>query len=228
MSLTIESLIDYIAAVGALGTASYGLVDATKAGPKGGISRVGFRFIQRALQPFENALMQIDDTAPYAAIQANWINAVPKADQKLATRNLIRLGLTEANATTMAAKMPSIDSHGFAAAVAAVRGGQPLTDVQLDLLGRFDAIIDSRLDAAYERADQRYRNIARLSAGFTAVVLALAGQATLMATGNLSFNTGSFMQAFLVGLVAVPMAPVAKDLTSALTTAISAFKASKS
>lgn len=38
-----------IAAVGALGTAAFGLVDSFKALPGGGISRSGFKFIRAAI-----------------------------------------------------------------------------------------------------------------------------------------------------------------------------------
>ncbi|WP_394890517.1 hypothetical protein ACG873_03825 [Mesorhizobium sp. AaZ16] len=52
-----------IAATAALGTASFGLVDASKA-LRGGISNVGFGFIRKALQPFQAALKLIDDKDP--------------------------------------------------------------------------------------------------------------------------------------------------------------------
>ncbi len=43
-----------IAAVGALGTAAAGVVDAFKSLPGGGISNAGFGFIEEAAQPFFN------------------------------------------------------------------------------------------------------------------------------------------------------------------------------
>lgn len=211
-----------IPAVGALGTAAFGLVDSSKAF-RGGISNVGFRFITDALEPFRAALEQIDDQAPFATVKANWINAMAKADQKAAARNLIRLGLNPGTAPVLAEQLPGIDGAELATAVAAITTGQELSQQQLELLGRFDAFVDSRLDAAFERADQKYRNVARVTAGLVAILLAWCGQATSL--DSLTMSWQDFASALLIGVVAVPMAPIAKDLTSAITTAVSAFKA---
>lgn len=211
-----------IPGVAALGTAAFGLVDGSKAF-RGGISNVGFPFISNALEPFRAALEQIDDQAPFATIKANWINAVPKADQKMAARNLIRLGLNPDTAPVLAEQLPGIDGAELAKAVAAITMGQELAQQQLDLLGRFDAFVDSRLDAAFERADQKFRNVARVTAGLVAIILAVLGQAA--SVGTVWMEGTQLSAALLVGIVAVPLAPIAKDLTSAITTAVSAFKA---
>jgi len=44
---TLSTLPTVIAATGALGTAAFGLVDACKVLPGGGISRAGFKFIRQ-------------------------------------------------------------------------------------------------------------------------------------------------------------------------------------
>jgi hypothetical protein len=76
-----------IAAIGALGTAAFGLVDASKA-LWGGPSNLGFGFIKECLEPFANALAVADTSGVHGrdtflnTLKANWLNGVPMADQK--------------------------------------------------------------------------------------------------------------------------------------------------
>lgn len=82
--------------------------------------------------------------------------------------------------------------------------------------------IEATLDAAFEAAEQQYRNVSRVLAGLVCVGLALVAQALM--PGD---QPGDYLLAVTVGLLAVPLAPVAKDLTSALSTAMRALKASR-
>ena len=89
-----------VVAIGALGTASFGLVDASKVFG-GGASNFGYGHIKHALAPFSDALKNAEhDWA--LTIRANWINGMPKEDQKAAAKSLIRLGLTSKNVGKMA------------------------------------------------------------------------------------------------------------------------------
>jgi hypothetical protein len=214
---TLGDLGTTIAAIGALGTASFGLVDATKV-YRGGVSNIGFGFIKDAVEPFRPALELVNPHDPYAVILANWLNGVPKDIQKATVKSLIRLGLTPALAPQLAAATPSVDAVVLQAAATSVAAGLPLTSQQIDQLGRFDAILDARMDTGFERADQKYRNVAKVLAACFAVLLALAGAWWIKA---------DFAVAFFVGLIATPLAPIAKDLSSALGTAVSALKAVK-
>jgi hypothetical protein len=107
------------------------------------------------------------------------------------------------------------------------------------------------LDAAFERADQAYRNRARLVAAAIAILLAQGAAFIYDAEhadsariedrvgplwelakplGRMIFAIGpeTHFIALLVGLLAVPVAPIAKDLTTSLSTAVNALKASRS
>jgi len=210
------------AATAALGTAASGLVDATKAF-EGGVSNIGFAFIGEALKPFEAALKLIDAHNPLGTVRANWLNGVGKPEQKAAAKNLIRLGLTADTAESMAKDLPSVDGASLKAAATKIASGTTLTDDEVSLLARFDSIVEARLDAAYERADQKYRNVARVAAAVVAMVLSVAG--AIFIAGSAA--TADYVTAVFVGFLATPLAPVSKDLMSALTTAVSAFKAAK-
>jgi hypothetical protein len=70
------------------------------------------------------------------------------------------------------------------------------------------------LDEGYERADQRYRNAAKVLAGAFSIVLALFG----------GWIVGSNpLLALFVGIIAVPLAPIAKDLSRTLQAAVKAL-----
>ncbi len=209
-----------LSAVAALGTASFGLVDATKPF-NGGISNVGYHFISSALAPFEPALKTINAEQPYAVVKANWLNGMGKTEQKAAARNLIRLGFNARTAATISGHVLPNDGPLLAEIARKMESGETPGETELAVLARFDAIIDARLDAAFERAEQKFRNTSRVAAAAIAIILAELG-AAVVAT---DFGPSHFALAFLIGLVAVPVAPIAKDLSSAISTAAGAFKA---
>jgi hypothetical protein len=207
-----------LSAIAAIGTASFGLMDATKA-IKGGISNWGYGFINEALKPVEPILQGLGLAAKDLP-KANWINGVPKADQKMAIREMISLGLTESNARNLDASLIAVDPTELATAAGKARRGEMLTEPELAVVARFNAMIDLHLDAAFERADQRFRNASRLGAAVLAVFLSQAAAFTVLEGSDLE----RVVVGLVVGLVAVPLAPVAKDVTSAITTAVAAFK----
>ena len=80
-----------LAAIGALGTAAYGLVDVTKVF-YGGVSRAGFGYIKKALKPFELALIAAGGADWSKTLFAHWINGTSLDDQKAVAKSLIHLG----------------------------------------------------------------------------------------------------------------------------------------
>jgi hypothetical protein len=218
-----------IAAIGGLGTASFGLVDATKAFD-GGFSNFGFGSVKRALAPFAPALTHANADW-LLTIRANWINGVPKEDQKAAARSLIRLGLCSANAAALA-PAGHVDPKRLADIVASIESGGALKTEDANVLGRFNGAIDAAMDAGFERGDQEYRNACRLGAAVTAVVLSVWAGALASAHGVMGdalplekyWFSDQFGAAVLAGLIAVPLAPMAKDLASSLQAAAKAVK----
>jgi hypothetical protein len=223
-----DNVANIIAAIAALGTAAFGIVDAAK--PFwGGPSNFGFGHIKKALAPFDTALKDgIAEGVAWTTLKSNWLNGVALADQKAAAKALIRLSVSPATATVLA-NATKLNATTFATVAAKIRDGTPLVDQEVSLLGEFDAVVSAILDAGYERADQKYRNTAKFLAAIVAIVLAwIAGDVIYTNTGQTPadgyVNSNLFWLAFLVGLVAVPIAPVAKDLTTALVSAVSVLK----
>ena len=213
-----------LAGLGALSTAAFGLLDSTKAF-WGGASNIGCGHIRSALTPFSAALDNaLGSDGWWPVVRASWVGGVAKADQKAKAQALIKLGLNSANAPQVA-QASHVNATALTAAIVKLEKGTKLTDADLNVLGRMNATIDALLDAAYEAADQQYRNWCRVLAG--AICLGLAYVAWLLWKGTTGENPPDLWTVLAVGLLAVPLAPVAKDLTGALSSAMNALKAAK-
>ncbi len=208
------------AAVGGLGTAAFGLVDATK-GLGGGINHVGFKGIRNTVSrltpasPTSNAMSQ---DKILATLQANWFNGIDIGSQKAIAKSLIKLNLSPANASALAAET-GVDADALKTVAAKIAAGTALTQSESDVLARFDFIVTALLDETYQRSDQQYRNATRALAMAIAILLSLAGAYTL--------KTGNYLEALLIGILATPLAPIAKDLSTALATAVNAMQVIK-
>jgi hypothetical protein len=178
LSGQLGNILNFLSATAGLGTAAMGLVDATKAW-NGGPSNFGFSHIERALDRF--LVAQTPDVGQASALgkaqiietlKANWLNGVPKADQKAKAKALIHLGLTQGNARALAAAA-NVNGDLLASLAAKTATGDAPTQAELAVLGQFDAVLMAVLDVAYERGDQLYRNGSKAFAMVISTVLAV-------------------------------------------------------
>lgn len=208
-----------ILAIGSLGTAAYGVVDAIKC-LGGGISNSGFAYIRKTVTPFFPSLGQtrgaLELSSVLDTLRANWLNGMSLADQKSVAKALIKLNL-DANTASAMASAAGVSS----ADLVAVAGKLPkagttegtLTDGETNAYGRFDLLVSALLDQGYQRADQFYRNSAKLLAVPVAVILAVLGA---WALDGANFDCAEAGKAIVGGLLATPLAPIAKDLSTAI------------
>jgi hypothetical protein len=218
----IQGLPQYITAIGGLGTAAFGLVDATK--PVTGVNHIGFSGIRAAVTaltpsatgPGANAM---PPGKLLATLQANWINGTDLGSQKSIAKSLIKLNLSAGNASAVAAAT-GVDSVVLTAVATSIAEGTPLSSTESDVYGRFDLIVTALLDEAYQRSDQVYRNWTRALAGVVAVLLSVTGWLMLYGADN----PKGIGTSVLIGLLATPLAPIAKDLTSALASAVNTLQ----
>ena len=229
--MNVSSITADIAAVGALGTAAFGLVDSFKALPGGGISRSGFKFIRAAIEKLTPPVPSLDKTelsrdSILYTLQSQWINGVAMSNQISIAKSLIKLRLTPATAPALAAAT-GVNAALLAQVAAKIEAGNSagFTPQETDAYGRFDLLLNTLLDQAYQRADQRYKNAARAMAVPVAVVLAVVG--AYLVFGGQHFTGGDLAVAILAGLISTPIAPVAKDIASAVSTAAQAFQVGK-
>jgi hypothetical protein len=226
MAFDAVSIGSTVAAIGALGTAAFGLVDALKTLPSGGISNAGYVFIEQALQSFFQ-----DQTRKAAAgdlkrlfdtLHGNWINGTAVADQKAIAKSLIKLRLNETTADAFA-KATGVDPAILKAVGDKMSNGTPLESRETNVLGRFDLALTAILDDGYQHADQRYRNSSKLAAMAISIVLAvLGGLAIYTGSGAAYLGSPEMWQSFIAGLLATPLAPITKDLASALSAGVKA------
>lgn len=211
-----------LAGLSALSTASSGLLDASKAFG-GGVSNIGFKYLEEKLQPFEPALKAAVGDDWLEVVRSNWIAGMPRVQQTATMQSLVRLGLRTKTAPDIA-KRCDVKEAELLSAASKFATGKRLTAEEVAVLKRVNDYVDALLNAAYERADEKYRNACRLLAGLIAVALAIVGRQLLWSTGH----RPGFWVAVAVGILAVPLSPVAKDLSSSLSTAVKAFKAAQS
>jgi hypothetical protein len=212
----LQSLPQIITAIGALGTAAFGLVDASKA--LGGVNHIGFGAIKKTVTSLtpgnpSNAMSQDRITA---TLKANWFNGTDLGSQKAIAKSLIKLNLNADNAAALAAAT-GVDPAVLKTIATKIAAGTALASTEGDVYARFDLIVTALLDETYQRSDNVYRNWMRAIAAIVAVGLAIAGGYILSPTPN---NWESLM----VGLLATPLAPIAKDLSTALATAVNTLQ----
>lgn len=209
------NLSEIVLAIGALGTAAYGVVDVSK-GFWGGVSNRGFGDIKDAVSrfivPSSAGKSGLSLTSVLATLKANWLNGMALGDQKAVAKALVKLNLNSASAGIMA-DATGVDKDALTRVATKLSTGEALTTVETDAYGRFDLLLTAVLDQGYQRGDQRYRNSAKLLAVPVAVGLALLGAWAISPQALSSLDA---WRAVIGGLLATPLAPVAKDLASAI------------
>lgn len=219
---SLGKILEYIAAAGAIGTAAYGLVDTSKA-VNGGISNLGFGSIRAAVQSLVGAEtaagVVFGPTEIIETLRANWLNGVTKANQKAAAKALIRLMLKPGTVEAMA-RATGVNAEHLQTAVQHLHDDADITPQDIKVLGTFDVVVSATLDLGYERGDQVYRNAAKAAAAVVAIVLAVVG--SYFVFGGLNTIASWLPLAILIGGVATPLAPIAKDLSTSLNAAVKA------
>jgi hypothetical protein len=215
-----------VLAIGALGMAAFGIVEALKWTRLG---EAGFAAIVKGLGPLMNTLKSAYGPAFEALLRAQY-----RGDNKELARVIrqgVRVGLTPDNAGEAADFLQVASAEDLKAVAAALKEGSALSDAQRNMLGRFELAVDARIDAALTLAQSHYAGTQRCAASLIAVAIALVAGIWMRGTqanftGPITFRTFSpvLLQSLLVGIAAVPVAPIAKDLVSALQAATTAIR----
>lgn len=238
LSQSLGNISKFMAAAGALGTAAFGLVDSSKA-IAGGMSNPGFGYIRRQVDRIigkearkSGGAGGLSNADILATLRANWLNGVAKSDQKAAAKSLIRMSITPENAEQLA-NATGVDAAALRDVAQRIRDGEQLTQKEINVVGRLDTVVSALLDLGYERADQFYRNSAKLAATLVAMALAAVAGGLIFYSSDPNpdlyryVGSSDFLLALLVGAISTPLAPVAKDLSTALSTAVKAVSAAK-
>ena len=216
----IDSLGPAVAAAGALGTASFGIVEALKWTPLGA---AGFGQIRSYLGPELEGALQI----AYGPDFARLLRAQYRQDsahQSIVGKSLrqgVRIGLTPENAPGIAGFLGTIDPTELKAAATAVQEGHDLTDPHRAAIGRFELAADARISSALSRAQDVYLGTVRSAASVLSIVMA---EVAALMLGSSTGGPPMWMVGLLIGIVAVPLAPIANDVVGALQAATKALR----
>lgn len=232
-SMTIEltsagTLATMVLATGALGTASFGVVDGLKWTRLG---ESGFPTIKKLLGPeLMRALHYAYGKGYEEFLRAQYRDGRGKGEIGRTLRQGIRIGLynmSDVDIDKLVAQLPGVNADALKAAAKVLKSGEttPPTDEQRQALARFELAVDARIDAALALAEDRYVGAARGAASIFSVVFALIVGFILGLSGG---GIGSLWQtvglSVLIGIAAVPVAPVAKDVATALSSAEQALR----
>jgi hypothetical protein len=198
----LDTLPAIVTAIGGLGTAAFGIVDATKVF-NGGANHIGFSGIKAAVTALTppstgSEAKGLTQAKILDTLEANWFNGTDLASQKAIAKALIKLNVSPANAVALA-EATGVDPTALTA-------------------------------IANSMADQVYRNGTRALATGVALVLSLVGGITLHLHGEATTASSwsiDIAESLLVGLLATPLAPIAKDVSTALATAVNTLQAVK-
>jgi hypothetical protein len=223
-----QQLPQIITAIGGLGTAAFGLVDSTKVF-WGGVNRIGFSRIAEQVKGLTPgaAASGLTQSTIVDTLKANWYNGTDLSSQKAIAKSLIKVGLHPENAAELA-KATGVDAVVLGSVAACIASGTTLTPEQSDVFSRFDFILTAMLDEVYQHGDQRYTNGTRVVAMIFASALAFIGGWTLLGVSFAKYlNSNGMWLALVSGLLATPLAPIAKDISSALAQAVNTMQSLK-
>jgi len=211
---------EMVAATGALGVAAMGIVEALKVLPVG---QIGFGKLRQLLGVEHMKSISLAYGDGYEQLLASMYRKDRSGKElRRALRQGLRLGLTEDNAPALQREINVLSVEQLTALAAKIQAGEELADEQRSQLARYELAVDSRIDAALALADTRYTAWLRLMAMGVAVILA-AVAAFFMQPDTQGGDI--WIMAAIVGLAAVPLAPVAKDVSRALQEATRAIGA---
>ena len=206
----LDNLPATILAVGALGTAAFGIVEGLKRWSV--IGDAGFGTIMRILGPILAALRGAYGPDAEALLRAQYRGDSQELGRLV--RQGARLGLSAENAEELAASLDVVPGAALRDAAAAVVAGSDLTPEQRNVIGRFEIAVDARIEAATTLAQAQYSGTMKIAASIVAIALALLVGWRLCV---------DLLHALVVGLAAVPLAPIAKDVAAGLRAAAQAM-----
>lgn len=233
------TLLTFIASAGALGTASFGIVEAFKGGNLG---LAGFSAIKNSLTALKAAFKVAYGDGYLEFFKDQYREKRTTGPLRKTIRQGARIGLNPDNAAEIASAVGNaVPPEDLVAVAQALVAGDELTPDQMRDLGRFELALDARIDACFSRAEIRYRTAMQKAASLVSIGLALVVAVALIGFGEVQTGAGVadgdtqafasvpavILTALIIGVIAVPIAPIAKDVTKAITAVTKALKGGK-
>lgn len=204
-------------AAGALGTVAFGIVEALKWWRFG---EYGYDALIAHLGSLRSTLEEVYSAPLLDEVLRTLYRGNPD-DLTRALRQGVRAGLTTKSAANVAQGIPTLDKDILVAAADAIQSGQELTTEQRSVLGKYELMADAKIDGSLAVAQGHYAGKLRLTAAAFAIMLALfIGGVQFFADGQ---NVTLLGRALLIGVLAVPVAPITHDLVDVIQSVASAI-----
>lgn len=214
-----ENLGELVLATGALGVAAFGIVEGLKWTRLG---QSGFKKIEQTLgADLMGAFQQAYGANSLDLLKAQYGTGRGTGDLPRTLRQGARIGLKSDNVAAIGYQVGVVDIARLADVVGKLESGTALSDEEKSILGRFELAVDARIEAALALAERSYRGAMRMSAFVFSIILAFSVTWMLKNEG-VQVN---WLVPFIVGVAAVPLAPIAKDVSKAIQSAAKAVRA---
>jgi hypothetical protein len=214
-----DNLGNLVLATGALGVAAFGIVEGLKWTRLG---QSGFKKIEKTLGPdLMEAFQRAYGANSLDLLKAQYGTGRGAGDLPRTLRQGARIGLKSDNVAAIGYQVGVVDIAKLTDVVRKLESGTALSDAEKSVLGRFELAVDARIEAGLALAEQSYRGAMRMAAFVFSIILAF------FVTGMLK-NEGvsvNWLVPFIVGVAAVPLAPIAKDVSKAIQSAAKAVRA---
>lgn len=225
------NLVDIILAAGALGTASFGIVEGLKGGEWLKVGSIGFKKIPAELGPgVMHALEVAYGSNVNHYLESLFRNSKNTGELSKTIRQGARIGLTKELASELAESVGVVSKDKLVLVAQKLHSGKELDQEERSALGRYELALDSRIDAALANANTKYISGVRKTASAISILISLVVGITLAFTqvpegaSYLDLKIAILIQALVIGIVAVPIAPIAKDIVSAIQSVSKSFK----
>ena len=212
------SLSNMVLATGAVGVAAMGITEGFKSVK---VTPMGFNKLEEEINWATDALKISYGDDYRKMIMSLYRNGRRKGDLPRVLRQGVRIGMDENTAKTMANVVGGVSPERLSEVAAKLKSGEELNPIQRNILGRFEVAADARIDAAFSLAERAYANIIRYRASQVALALSISAAIAL------DRSASGFLTAIIVGLTAVPIAPIAKDVAKGFQSATKAIGARK-
>jgi hypothetical protein len=212
-----------IGAIVGVGIAAFGIVDFLKSAfPH--FNKAGFGAIRKMVVSLTPETGRPENVLPQAdilkSIEANWVGGTDVLTQKAAAKSLVTMHLTAENAAVVGART-TVDATVLASVAAKTASGIALTPYEDDVKSRFDVVVTALLDQAFEQSNSSYRHSMIVLSGCMCVLLAQIGGWVLNEHSLPTYlNSNDFWRALLAGVAAIPLAPLARDVSTAVGAAV--------
>lgn len=231
--MSYEQLATLILAMGSLGTASYAIVEGIKVFPL--LGEMGFWHIEKQLTPVIYKSLAIPFGKEYdRMLRAKYRGGSAERQAMIRTlRQGVRISLNKDNAAKFAGALGLNEADAAESLKAAVISAEALRAQkepgELDSkdrtsLGRFELAVDARIEAALIVAGDSYGRWMKVFAAAASVLISWV--VFKLSKGQLPTDA-RWWHAVLIGIAAVPVAPIANDLVSAMSSAKKALLARK-